>query len=126
MKATEDCEDVLWAIADHPELIRTIESIFESYQRIMNQLEQERMGRTEFTGTLQTLKSKSCGFILASDRRTFYRFPGEHTQGLRSTESRGSRLGACAGLLLGQPAVRDERMDCPGGSEKPPRNDRDR
>jgi hypothetical protein len=31
MKATDDYEDVLWAIADHPELIRTIESIFESY-----------------------------------------------------------------------------------------------
>jgi hypothetical protein len=26
MKATDDHEDVLWAIADHPELIRTIDS----------------------------------------------------------------------------------------------------
>src|SRR5580658_6640728 len=40
----------------------------------MAQLEQEPMERTAFTGKLQTLKSKSCGLILASDRRTFNRF----------------------------------------------------
>jgi uncharacterized protein len=30
MKATSDYEDVLWAFADHPELIRSIDSIYES------------------------------------------------------------------------------------------------
>ena len=74
MKATSDYEDVLWAFADHPELIRSIDSIFESYIEIMRKQEESPMDRNAFVGHLQALKSVSCGSILASDRRTFYRF----------------------------------------------------
>jgi archaellum biogenesis ATPase FlaH len=74
MKATSEYEDVLWAFADHPELIRSIDSIFESYIDIMRKLEESPMDRNEFVGHLQTLKSSSCGSILVSNRRTFYRF----------------------------------------------------
>ena len=59
MKATDDYEDVLWAMADHPELIRSIDSLFESYEQIMNQLEQEPMGRSEFTGKSASATSQN-------------------------------------------------------------------
>jgi archaellum biogenesis ATPase FlaH len=74
MKATRDYEDVLWAFADHPELIRSIDSIFDSYIDIMRKQEEAPMDRNEFVSHLQLLKSASCGSILASNRRTFYHF----------------------------------------------------
>lgn len=74
MKATNDYEEVLWAFVDHPELIRSIDSIHESYLEIMRKLDEEPMDRTQLVAHLQALKSASCGKILASDRRTFYRF----------------------------------------------------
>jgi hypothetical protein len=74
MKATREYEDVLWAFADHPELIRSIESIYESYNDIMRKLDETPMDRNAVVGHLQVLKSASCGRILASNRRTFYRF----------------------------------------------------
>jgi uncharacterized protein len=74
MKATSDYEEVLWAIADDPALIRTIDNIYQSYETIMGQLEEQPMIREEFVGRLQSLKSGACGQILTSNRRTFYRF----------------------------------------------------
>jgi archaellum biogenesis ATPase FlaH len=74
MKATSDYEDVLWAFADHPELIRGIDSIYDSYIEIMRKQEESPLERNAFVGLLQALKSRSCGSILVSDRRTFYRF----------------------------------------------------
>jgi hypothetical protein len=74
MKATSDYEDVLWAFADHPELIRSIDSIYDSYIEIMRKQEESPLDRNAFVGLLQALKSRSCGSILVSDRRTFYRF----------------------------------------------------
>jgi hypothetical protein len=74
MKATNEYEDVLWAFADHPELIRSIDSIYDSYLDIMRKLEESPIDRNTFVGHLQTLKSASSGSILTSNRRTFYRF----------------------------------------------------
>jgi len=74
MKATSDFEDVLWAFADHPELIRSIDSVYESYLEIMRKLNEQPIDRNAFVGHLQALKSPSCGSILASNRRTFYHF----------------------------------------------------
>jgi hypothetical protein len=74
MKATDDYEDVLWAMADHPELIRSIDSIYDSYLRIVGHLGEDSIDRNSFVGRLQSLKSDSCGRILASNRRTFYHF----------------------------------------------------
>lgn len=74
MKATDDYEEVLWAMADHPELIRSIDSIYESYLEIMRKLEEQPQDRNAFVGRLQSLKSAPCGRILTSNRRTFYRF----------------------------------------------------
>lgn len=74
MKATDDYEEVLWAMADHPELVRSIDSIFDSYLEIMRKLEEPPQDRHAFVGRLQSLKSASCGHILTSNRRTFYRF----------------------------------------------------
>ena len=74
MKATRDYEDVLWAFADHPELIRSIDSIYESYVEIMRKQDEQPMDRGQVVAHLQALKSASCGKILASNRRTFYHF----------------------------------------------------
>jgi len=74
MKATGNYEEILWAIADHPELIRGIDSIYDSYQEIMRKLEEEPQDRNTFVARLQSLKSASCGHMLTSNRRTFYRF----------------------------------------------------
>lgn len=74
MKATNDYEDVLWAMADHPELIRSIDSIYDSYLEIMRKIDESPLDRSDFVSKLQALKSSSCGRILASERRTFYHY----------------------------------------------------
>ena len=73
MKDSDGYEEVLWAIADHPDLTRNIDSIFDSYRSLMGTDEQQ-LDRTTFSARLQSLKGKGCKHILVSPRVRWYRF----------------------------------------------------
>jgi len=74
MKETDDYEEVLWAVADHSQLIRNLESIHETYLELMKKLDDDPMDKETFRARIQSLKSSACGQILASNRRGWYHF----------------------------------------------------
>jgi uncharacterized protein len=73
MKAASGYEDVLWAIADHADLIRSTEDIFNSYERLFGN-DEEHLDRSKVVSRLSVLKEKACGHILTSERVGFYHF----------------------------------------------------
>jgi hypothetical protein len=76
MKNAPDYEQVLWAFADHSDMIRNTEGIYSSYLSIMNNLDNdvEILDRSTIVTRLNALKSQRCGHILATQRRGWYRF----------------------------------------------------
>lgn len=74
MKDTSDYEEVLWAVADHSELIRHTESIYESYCTIIKKIQGEPLDRATFNSCLGALRGPACGRILASSRRGWCQF----------------------------------------------------
>jgi uncharacterized protein len=78
MKDAPDYEPVLWAMADHADLIRKTESIYESYAALFDSADDGSetmiLDRQTVVSRLSTLKGASCGHILASPRRGFYQF----------------------------------------------------
>lgn len=76
MKDASDYEQALWAVADHSDLTRNTESIYASYLNIMSSLEEasEPLDRQTIVSRLNALKGRSCGNILTSARRGWYRF----------------------------------------------------
>ncbi|MEP7310152.1 MAG: hypothetical protein ABJA98_31985, partial [Acidobacteriota bacterium] len=75
LKDSSDFEEVLWAVADHSELIRHVDSIYDSYETIAKRLAiAEPLDRARFGSCLRSLRSASCGGILASSRRGWYQF----------------------------------------------------
>lgn len=69
-----DYERVLWAVADHSDLQRSIHSIRHSYDAICNAMEANQVESSMLVTRLNTLKSKSCGHILSTVRRSWYEF----------------------------------------------------
>lgn len=71
-------EQVLWALADHSDLIRNTEPVYDSYLRITQTFgldtPAKRLDRSTFVGRLNTLKGESSGRILSSPRRGYYQF----------------------------------------------------
>ena len=69
-------EQVLWAIADHSDLIRNTESIYQSYLDVVAKYEEsdEVLDRPTVVQRLSSLKSQASAKILASDRRGYYHF----------------------------------------------------
>jgi hypothetical protein len=80
-KYKDDYEEVLWAVADHYELLRNTETIYGSYRRIMQVREKEPMSRKAMSFRLNSLKSDMCGKILVSPRRSWYEFKDSFVRG---------------------------------------------
>jgi uncharacterized protein len=78
MKDAPGYEQVLWAMADHADLIRKTESIYESYADLFADAddgdEMVILDRHNVVSRLNALKATSCGHILASRRRGWYQF----------------------------------------------------
>ena len=76
MKEAPGFEEVLWAVADHSDLIRSTESIFSSYTEIMRFLNEEdsMFDRPTVVGRLNLLKGAGCGKILAPHKKGWYQF----------------------------------------------------
>ncbi len=64
---------MLWAIADHADLIRSPEDIFRSYEGLFGS-DEGHLDRNKVVSRLSALKEKGCGHILASERVGFYHF----------------------------------------------------
>ncbi len=63
LKDTPDNEEVLWAVADHADLFRNTESIYDSYLKLFGP---DHLGRHAMVSRLNTLKGSSCGRILTN------------------------------------------------------------
>lgn len=77
MKDTDDNHLILWAAADHPNLVRRKSDIWESYQRIARTLDEEPLSEDQFYKQLATLKSAAAGRILRGQSvhaRNWYQF----------------------------------------------------
>jgi hypothetical protein len=80
-KYKDDYEEVLWAVADHYELLRNTEMIYGSYRRIMEIRGKDPMSRKAMSFRLNSLKSDMCGRILVSPRRSWYEFKDSFVRG---------------------------------------------
>src|SRR3984893_15784674 len=69
-----DCEPVLWAVADGHELQRPSREILTSYEQIMQRWGKEPMLREQFYGRMNRMKEKSVGSILIGNRTGWYEF----------------------------------------------------
>lgn len=76
MKDASGYEQVLWAVADHSDLIRNTEQIYLSYVNLMNTSEEagDLLDRQVVVSRLNALKGSGCANILASHRRGWYQF----------------------------------------------------
>ena len=76
MKDAPGYEQVIWAVADHSDLIRKTEDIYTSYLNIMDTAEvrDDLLDRQTVVARLNALKTKGSGNILASHRRGWYQF----------------------------------------------------
>lgn len=76
MKDANGYEQVIWAVADHSDLIRNTENIFTSYLNIMDnaEVDHDRLDRGMLVSRLNALKGKTCGNILTTQRRGWYQF----------------------------------------------------
>jgi uncharacterized protein len=76
MKDAPGYEQVLWAMADHADLIRNIESIYDSYVRLFDEEDSDDvvLDRPTVVARLNALKTTSCGQMLASERKKWYHF----------------------------------------------------
>lgn len=79
-KSTSDFEDVLWAMADHPDFQRNTESIYGSYWDLFGGLHQsadrQLADRSTVVARLNALKGESRGHVLSNvaHRRGWYQF----------------------------------------------------
>ena len=76
MKDTDENHFILWAAADHPNLIRHRENIYASYLRVMEALHEEPLLAKDFNRQIAALKAPACGRILKNPlkKRGFYQF----------------------------------------------------
>ena len=77
IKETDENHFILWAAADHPNLMRHKEDIYESYVAIMSRMGEEPLDLRRLRGSYRTLTSPSCGKILrrqSDDARSYYQF----------------------------------------------------
>jgi hypothetical protein len=75
MKDAPDYEQVLWAIADHADLTRNTESIYDSFVHLFGTAGDEgTLDRQTVVSRLNALTKKSSGCILVNARRGWYQF----------------------------------------------------
>jgi hypothetical protein len=77
-KATQnygnDCEPVLWAVADGHELQRPSREILSSYEQIMQRWGKKPLSREQFWARMNRLKDPALGSILIGTRSGWYEF----------------------------------------------------
>jgi hypothetical protein len=73
LKDTSDNEEVLWAVADHADLFRNTESIYDSYLKLFGT---DHLDRHAVVSRLNILKGGSCGHILTNwnQKKGWYEF----------------------------------------------------
>ena len=76
MRAADGHEEVLWAMADHSDMIRSADDIYTSYLSIMklSEIDEKPMDRKTVSTRITALKSTTCGPILVPYRRGWYQF----------------------------------------------------
>jgi hypothetical protein len=74
LKYKADYEEVLWAVADHPLLLRRSTDIYASYLRIMGSRSKEPLPRDTFNQRMNALKRATHGKILKANRQGWYEF----------------------------------------------------
>lgn len=80
-KYTNDCEPILWAVADSDELQRQSREIYKSYERIMSELNQEPLDRAAFNSRMNLLKQPARGKVLIGNRQGWYEFSEKMLRG---------------------------------------------
>ena len=79
-KYTTVREPVLWAVADGPELQRQSRDIWQSYQRIVEEMQRlgnlkdEPLNRQKFNAHMNDLKKESSGSVLKGTRSGWYEY----------------------------------------------------
>lgn len=81
MKYTNDCEPILWAVADSDELHRPSREVFQSYERIMLELGKPPIDRQTFNTRMNALKKASHGRVLTGSRQGWYEFTEKMLRG---------------------------------------------
>jgi hypothetical protein len=71
---SNDCEPILWAVADDHQLQRPTREILASYERIMERSGREPLPRTVFYQRMNRMKEASLGSILVGTRTGWYEF----------------------------------------------------
>jgi uncharacterized protein len=71
-KYTNDYEQILWAVADGDELQRSSRDIYESYDRIMSDLDKDPLPRDKFNAKMNNLKKPSYARMLVATRAGWY------------------------------------------------------
>jgi uncharacterized protein len=75
MKYDDAYQEVLWAMADHFELIRNAKSVYDtSYQRIMELRQKPPLSYEQFKSRINNMKMPRHGEIVASDRANWFHF----------------------------------------------------
>lgn len=80
-KYTNDCEPILWAVADSDNFQRQSREIYKSYERIMGDLKQEPLERAAFNARMNLLKKPARGSILTGNRQGWYEFTEKMLRG---------------------------------------------
>ena len=80
-KYTNDCEQILWAVADSDVLVRPSREIWESYTRIMGDLKKVSLKRETFNNRMNALKRASHGEILTGTRAGWYEYTEKMLRG---------------------------------------------
>lgn len=89
-KYNDDYEVVLWAAADHRNPSAPLGQIYESYKRLMGDLDREPLSRSVFSSRMHQLKSRAHGEILVGSRQGWYEFREKFVRGyvrLRAEEN---------------------------------------
>jgi uncharacterized protein len=76
IKKHDDYHEVLWAAADHADLIRHTDDIYNSYLRIIDMRSKEPLTKDKFNARLRSLRNEPCGSILElhMERQGWYQF----------------------------------------------------
>jgi hypothetical protein len=78
MKGATGYEKVLWAMADHADLIRKTDSIYQSYLDLFGGADGDSeavlLDRQTVVSRLNVLKKASCGHILLANKKGWYQF----------------------------------------------------
>jgi hypothetical protein len=71
---SNDCEPILWAVADDHQLQRPTREILASYERIMERSGKEPLPRAQFYQRMNRMKEPALGSILVGTRSGWYEF----------------------------------------------------